>query len=118
MDDKMIIHIDGLDAAGGRFVAAWHAAERGDPVVRDHVTFIGFESFARVMSARRLDLLRTLRAGGAMSVRALSVVAGRDYKSVHGDVALLADAGLIAREARDRVSVPWRVVSAELDLAA
>ena len=118
MDETIAIHVDSLDAAGARFVAAWHAAETGRPVLQEHIAFIGFEGFARVITPRRLDLLRLLRASGAMSVRALGVAAKRDYKSVHGDVALLENSGLIRREARDRVSVPWSKLSAELDLAA
>ena len=51
-------------------------------------------------------------------MRALAARLARDYKSVHQDVALLADAGLIIRQARDRVAVTWDRVRAEMDLRA
>ena len=51
-------------------------------------------------------------------MRALAALLERDYKSVHSDVGMLIGAGLVTREARDRVSVTWDRVVAEMDLAA
>lgn len=112
------VHISSLEDMGQRFLAAWKAAEAGKPVSRDHVTFLGLEAFMAAMSPRRLELMRHLRRAGAMSVRRLSQELERDYKSVHGEVARLIDAGLIERQAKDSVSVPWGRIVTELDLAA
>lgn len=117
-DRNVSVHVSSLEDMGQRFVAAWKAAEIGEPVARDHVTFLGLEAFMTAMSPRRLDLMRHLRRAGAMSVRRLSQELGRDYKSVHGEVARLIDAGLIERKARDMVAVPWDRMVTELDLAA
>ena len=48
----------------------------------------------------------------------MAALLNRDYKSVHRDVDTLIAASLITREARDRVSVTWDKVVAELDLEA
>ncbi len=97
MTDRSIsVHVTSLEDMGQRFVAAWKAAEAGQPVARDHVTFLGLEAFME-----------------AMSVRRLSQQLGRDYKSVHGEAARLVEAGLIERRAKDAVAVPWdRMVTA------
>ena len=111
-------HVSSLEDMGQRFVAAWRVAEAGKAQPRDHVTFLGLEAFMAAMSPRRLELMRHLRRAGAMSVRKLSQELGRDYKSVHGEVARLIDAGLIERESKDSVSVQWDRMVTELDLAA
>ena len=119
MKSKRIdLHIGDVEDMGDRFIAAWKAAEAGHAVTRDHVTFLSLESFVSILSPKRLALLKALRASGASSVRALAAHLARDYKSVHQDVALLADAGLITRQARDRVAVTWDRVRAEMDLRA
>jgi predicted transcriptional regulator len=112
------VHIDSLEGMGERFVTAWKAAEAGDRKSRSHITFLSLESFVSVMSPKRLQLLRQLRSEGASSIRALSGALQRDYKSVHGDVTLLADAGLIERSKDGKIAVTWDKVNAELDLAA
>ena len=118
MTSDISVHVSSLEDMGARFVAAWKAAEAGTAVARDHVTFIGLDAFMAAMSPRRLDLMRHLRKAGPMSVRRLSRELGRDYKSVHSEVARLADAGLIERQAKDAVAVPWDRMVTELDLAA
>jgi len=112
------VHIDSLEGMGERFVAAWKAAEAGDRKNRSHITFLSLESFVSVMSPKRLQLLRQLRREGLTSIRALAGALRRDYKSVHGDVTLLANAGLIERNKDGKISVTWDKVNAEMDLAA
>ena len=53
-----------------------------------------------------------------MSVRRLAGELGRDYKSVHREVAMLTTTGLIERRAPDEVAVGWDRAVTELDLAA
>jgi predicted transcriptional regulator len=112
------VHIGSLSDMGTRFADAWKAAEAGQQVARDNVTFLSLEAFMAAMSPKRLELIRHLRRGGAMSVRRLAAELGRDYKSVHREVAMLIGAGLIERRARDLVAVGWHRLVTELDLAA
>jgi predicted transcriptional regulator len=117
-NDQINAHIGTLEDMGSRFIDAWKAAEAGRPVVRDNITFLSLESFLSTMSPKRLELMRHLRKNGPMSVRRLGQELARDYKSVHREVALLANAGLIERRAADLVAVAWDRVVTELDLAA
>jgi predicted transcriptional regulator len=111
-------HIGTLADMGERFKAAWHDAEAGRLVTRDHVTFLSLESFMAAMSPRRLDLMSHLRREGATSVRKLAQGVARDYISGHREVALLIAAGLIERRATDEVAVVWDRAVTELDLAS
>ncbi|MFT4027518.1 MAG: MarR family transcriptional regulator [Novosphingobium sp.] len=115
---KIAVHIGSLEDMGRRFVEAWKDAEAGKEVEKDHVTFLGLDSFMAAMSPKRLELIRHLHRVGPRSVRRLSQELGRDYKSVHGEVARLADAGLIERTAAGEVAVEWDRIVTELDLAA
>jgi predicted transcriptional regulator len=119
MSDKTVaVHIGSLADMGHRFVEAWKHAEAGRAAPRDHVTFLRLESFMAAMSPKRLELMRHLRRAGPLSVRRLSQELGRDYKSVHGEVARLIDAGLIERTDSGEVAVGWDRLVTELDLAA
>lgn len=115
---RLNIHVGTLDDMGRRFIAAWKAAEEGRDPAREHVTFLSLEAFMAAMSPRRLDLMRHLRRQGPMSVRRLALGLGRDYKSVHREVAMLLLAGLVERRAKDEVAVNWDRAVTELDLAA
>jgi predicted transcriptional regulator len=100
---ELQVHVgDNLDTMGQRFVAAWHRAERGELTEANaerHLGFETFELFARVMTPRRLDLLRHVHRHPPRSIRALSIALGRDYRRVHEDVEALVTAGLLDRDA-------------------
>ncbi len=117
-DRTLAVHIGSLEDMGRRFADAWKSAEAGSDVPREHVTFLRLESFMAAMSPKRLELMRHLRRSGPLSVRRLSQELGRDYKSVHGEVARLVDAGLIERTPQGEVTVGWDRIVTELDLAA
>ena len=113
------VHVgESLDEMGERFIKAWKDAEAGKGVPERHLTFENYVTFAKIATPRRLELLRALRKTGPMSVRALSMLIKRDYKSVHGDVAKLLETGLIDRTEEGLVEVTWDEVTAKLDLLA
>ena len=51
-------------------------------------------------------------------MRALSVLLKRDYKSVHSDVQVLLNAGLIDRTDEGLIEVTWDSITADFDLLA
>jgi predicted transcriptional regulator len=92
------VHVDqSPEAMAQRFIDAWHRAERGEAVEEHHVSFESWEGLARVLTPKRVELLRHLRRHEVASVAALARALGRDYKRVHADVAALATVGLIDR---------------------
>jgi predicted transcriptional regulator len=101
---EMQLHIgDGLDDIGRRFVDAWHRADAGELTEENTERHLGFENFAtftRIMTPRRLELLRHVHRCPARSIRALAIALGRDYRRVHEDVDALVNAGLLDRDER------------------
>ena len=90
-----------FEAAGARFVDAWKRAEVGELHAGNaevHLGFATWEDMVRVLSPKRLQLLRHLHRNPAPNVRRLAAALGRDYRRVHDDVAALQEAGLLERD--------------------
>jgi predicted transcriptional regulator len=101
------------------FIDAWKRAERTKKVEsEERLLFENLETLLKTLTAGRWKLLKTLRTKGPMSVRALAIEQGRDYKNVHRDVQQLESIGLIGRSPDNKVEVPWDIVEARLKLAA
>ena len=81
--------------ASRRFVDAWHRAERGETFQERHLAFESWDVLSRVLTAKRMELLRHVRRHKVTSVRALAKALGRDYSNVHADVQALTSAGLL-----------------------
>ena len=117
MTKKVQVHVDGLQAMGGRFAAAWNRAQSDEAVDEAHVTFLSYQAMTETLSPRRLELLRHVRQHGAANVRDLAGSLGRDYKNVHQDVSALEAGGLLVRDGR-RLTAPWNEVQASISLVA
>jgi predicted transcriptional regulator len=81
--------------ASNRFIDAWHRAEQGANFHERHLSFASWEALARVLTGKRMELLRYVRRNNITSVRALAKALDRDYSNVHADVKALASAGLL-----------------------
>jgi predicted transcriptional regulator len=93
------IHIgESLEHVGARFVDAWHRMERDEDVNEKHISFANWETMVRVLSPKRLELLRHVHRQPAKNVRVLAQALGRDYRRVHEDVEALTAAGLLDRD--------------------
>jgi hypothetical protein len=70
---KLQVHVGGLAQMGQRFVDAWQRAETGCLKAPErHLTFGDLPALLAVLTPKRWELLRALRARGASSVRALA----------------------------------------------
>ena len=81
--------------ASHRFISAWHRAEQGENFTERHLAFESWDALARVLTGKRMELLRYVRRHEVASVRALAKALGRDYSNVHADVQALAAAKLL-----------------------
>ncbi|HEV2956946.1 MAG TPA: hypothetical protein VGX95_12570 [Xanthobacteraceae bacterium] len=77
------------------FVDAWHRAERGERFRERRLAFESWDALVRVLTSKRMDLLRYVHRHDVKSVRALAKALGRDYSNVHADVQALMAAGLL-----------------------
>jgi predicted transcriptional regulator len=85
------------EAAKARVLAAIRRAEAGPIEPESHLTFESWDGLSRMLTGKRLELLRHVRQDPAASVAELARALGRDYKRVHEDVGILAAAGLLDR---------------------
>jgi predicted transcriptional regulator len=81
--------------ASSRFIDAWHRASRGEKFKERHLAFESWDALARVLTGKRMELLRYVRRHEVSSIRALAKALERDYSNVHADVQALANAGLL-----------------------
>ena len=88
------------EEASRRFVDAWHRAESGESFHERHLAFESWDALARVLTAKRMELLRYVRRHNVTSIRALAKALSRDYSNVHADVRALASAGLLDATAK------------------
>jgi predicted transcriptional regulator len=89
------------DEASRQFIDAWHRAERGEIFHERHLAFESWDALARVLTGKRMELLRYVRRNPVSSVRALARALKRDYSNVHADVRALTAAGLLDATGRE-----------------
>ncbi|HFE67629.1 MAG TPA: hypothetical protein ENJ93_10235 [Chloroflexi bacterium] len=100
------------------FIDAWRRAQQDEiEDTEESLYFLEPANFFSVLTSRRIALLRTLRAQGSSSIRALSKTLGRDYKNVYQDVQILSSANLIQKTSSQKIFVPWEKIQAEINLA-
>lgn len=92
---KMTVGGDIKSEVSRRAIDAWHRAERGETFHERHLAFENWETLARVLTNKRMELLHYVRRNRVASIRALAKALGRDYSNVHADVKALEAAGLV-----------------------
>ena len=99
----------------------WRAALRQAGKAAQDDSFQGetlnFESpgaFFGKLTQRRWALVTALLGQGAMAVRELARRSGRDVKRVHEDVQILAELGLVERDAAGGVLCPFADVHIDM----
>src|SRR5580704_14278641 len=96
MNDVKITVGGGVEEeASRRFVDAWHRAESGEVFHERQLAFESWDALSRVLTGKRMELLRYVRRHDVTSVRALAKALGRDYSNVHADVQALTATGLL-----------------------
>ena len=95
---RVQLHVDETKQdIGKRVIEAWRRMGHGEDVNEKHVSFENWETMVRVLSPKRLELLRHIHQHPAKNVRVLAFALGRDYRRVHDDVEALEAAGLLER---------------------
>ncbi len=91
------IEIRSLEDGIADFRTAWKAAATGKPVTpRQGTYFTSLEAARKVLTPKRLELLRVIRRDRPASISQLAQLLGRDFKNVHADVQALAGYGLVS----------------------
>ena len=97
------------------FVRVW---KTGKPEKSARISFATPELLWKVLTAKRWELLKAMRAAGPMSIREAARRVGRDVKAVHSDITALLNAGVLDRVDDGRVIFPFDAVRVEFILQA
>jgi predicted transcriptional regulator len=104
------IEIQSLEEGLKDFRDAWKVAATGKSVApRQGTYFTSVEAARKVLTPKRLELLRAIRRRRPASVSQLARFVGRDFKNVHADIQALARYGLVSlttNRADRRTTVP------------
>jgi predicted transcriptional regulator len=96
-----------------RFAKAFEGKAQGN--------FISFESPAllfKVLSGKRWELLKLMTGAGPMAIRESARRSGRDVKSVHMDVHILLNAGILEKTEKGLIEFPYDSVHVDFTLKA
>jgi len=106
-------------AALRRFGEVWRTAA-ADGKVEPTIGVGSIEELGSLLSPKRMELLRHVAENPGLSVRALSIALGRDYKNVHTDVVDLEEQHLLERDGDGKLTAPYDeiVIRASLTRAA
>jgi len=118
--NQLSISIKGARQSAREFSEAWRRAEQGKPAEQpiERLYFEDLATMLKVLTPRRLEMIKVLHEIGPVSVRALAGTIKRDYKNVHHDIQVLERVGLVTRSADGRLAAPWKKIIAEIPLAA
>jgi predicted transcriptional regulator len=111
----VVFNIQTLDAALADFSRPWKGGKK------DATVQIGFQSWAlmhKVLSPKRLEIIRAMTGAGSISIREVARRVGRDFKGVHSDVTLLVNSGVIGRDERGRVVFPYDKIHVDFEISA
>lgn len=92
------------------------AGERKEEPV-ERVFFESIDAANRLLTPKRVELLRVLHDEGPMNTHELAKRLARDYKNVRLDVLALHAVGLVIKEGR-LLAAPWKKITMELRMAA
>lgn len=114
--ETLRITISTPEEAVDRAIAAAEAAEQGDRTPAE-ISFGTVSKLRRLLTDRRVEIIRSLMDEPAESISALAERLDRSYSVVHADVDVLADYGIVQfrSDSRDRAPfVPYD--SVEIDI--
>jgi len=111
MSNKRVLHIHAGEMAQqalARVADAMQALEQGQvPEPRFELGFESMQQLLAVFTPRRWDLLAVLREVGPQSIMSLARRLQRDYKSVHTDVTVLLEWGVIEKTEQQQIIAPF-----------
>ena len=108
-DDETI-----LNEAADRFKKTWKSGKPSPAVF----TFSSPAQLFSVISPKRWQMIEKLQHIGPSTIRGLARALERDVKRVHDDVMAMIKWGLVERDAKGLVHVPYKVIHAAFDLKA
>jgi len=101
-----------------RSLEAARRAEAGERIVGEHsLAFSSYDDMHKVLTPARLAIVKALAGQGALPIREVVRRVGRHVLTVHRDVTILVNAGVIDRTA-EGIQFPYDKIHFEYDVCA
>jgi len=107
------IGVSSLEELEARTKAAFEGKFQGS-----RISFISMELMWKMLSPKRLEIIRAMTGAGPLAIREVARRVGRDVKAVHGDVTALIKAGLIDKTETGKVEFPYDRVHVDFEIKA
>ncbi len=108
MSTILHVNVESLASSLDRAAKVMEALEHGKKVKQQEgIGFTNVASMLSLFTPKRWELIEVLRSSDAMSVKALATILNRNYKNVHTDVAALIEWGVLKRNDKNWVYVPY-----------
>ena len=116
---KAIIGIANFRETASDLLAVAARIDKGErlPNADYQLNFASASQLFTELTPKRLELLDTLKRTGPQSIYRLAKILRRNYSNVHSSVMSLLELGLIAKDADDKVYVPWDDVEIHVSLS-
>jgi predicted transcriptional regulator len=111
----VVFSIQTLDSTLGGFADAWKSG-KGD--VSAHIGFETWELMHKVLSPKRLEIVRVMTGAGPLGIREIARRVGRDFKGVHTDATLLVEAGVINKDGQGKLIFPYDRIRVDFEIPA
>lgn len=82
------------------------------------ISFASAELLWKIITPKRWDVLRSLAGAGPLAIREVARRLRRDVKSVHGDIQVLLNAGVVDRGEDGRIIFPYDEIHVDFVLRA
>ena len=110
----LTVRIESLRNVGARFLVVM---KTGKAETTAGLSFPTYERMYKVLSPKRLEIIRAMAGQGVLSFREIARRVERDYKGVHTDLTALILSGVIDRE-EDGVVFPYENIHFDFDIRA
>jgi predicted transcriptional regulator len=97
--------VSSVEQAGERFENAFRGEAQGS-----FISFVSLDLLWKVLSPKRLALVRAMTGVGPITIREAARRVKRDVKAVHGDVQALLKAGVLDRTGEGRIVFPYDAI--------
>jgi predicted transcriptional regulator len=110
----LTVRIESLESLGQSIV---HAMQVDMPETSAGLSFASYAEMHRILTPKRLEIIRTMAGQEALSYREVARRVGRDFKGVHTDLTAMIAAGVVDRK-DDGVVFPYETMRFDFDIQA
>jgi predicted transcriptional regulator len=111
----VVFNIQTLQSALSDVATAW---KTGKEEASPRISFETWELMHKVLSPRRLEIIRAMAGAGPLSIREIARRVGRDFKGVHSDAALLLRAGVVDKADSGKLIFPYDKIRVDFEISA